>query len=733
MRPAVTVLAAAMLIGASSVFCTPGSGSAEDAGEIPLPHPEIGREDFGEAFYEPVQSTVNPNMASCGLPVDEGEVINLSEVLSCVRWGSPPDVLLENGFAVFGTKGGTDDPVEAFEIVEGWDQPVYVSAGIPLHLLHVFFDQLLQEVEVRFIYTDLERICLALYDHNLQRGNHLSAAYFAVAAGLLDPSFQPDSRIAAEVSEELELIRAHQGFSDSPVFGYREDYSQYVPRGHYTASDSLERYFRSMMWLGRMTFILNGGEPHGPAAEYLVSREVAKAQTAAAVVICSDLASMSDHGRSLLESWRRIYEVTAFFAGFSDDLTVTQYLLATTDVEGESASYDRLKSDQFYEDFRRTIAESYPPPRIYSGTGESVIMPDISGSFDPADFVKLLGKTAGMRLLGQRYAFDSEILGKLVFPSVGSTPAGRERFMPSGLDVAAALGSPTAEDVLRRRGAFDHAYYSDSLHSLQLMVADMSPRDWHSTLYNTWLHALYIYQGIHTQSDMAGYPDFMSTEAWRLHALSNILASWAMLRHDTILYIKQSYTPLAGAPPPPPQPSAGFVEPVPEVYAEIRAALKMASSGLSEYGMLDDRMEYQLRRADGTLERLQSIAERELAGEELTPDDAFFLENLAEELEDLSSLGSITTSGTETSLVADVHTDQNTGKVLEVASGNLDVAVVVYARPDGVVEAAVGPVLSYYEFVWPMEDRLTDESWRNLLSGGEVERPEWTAPYLLQM
>ena len=29
------------------------------------------------------------------------------------------------------------------------------------------------------------------------------------------------------------------------------DYSQFQPRGHYTKSAALKRYFRTMMWLGR--------------------------------------------------------------------------------------------------------------------------------------------------------------------------------------------------------------------------------------------------------------------------------------------------------------------------------------------------------------------------------------------------------------------------------------------------------------------------------------------------
>ena len=49
----------------------------------------------------------------------------------------------------------------------------------------------------------------------------------------------------------------------------------------------------------------------------------------------------------------------------------------------------------------------------------------------------------------------------------------------------------------------------------------------------------------------------------------------------------------------------------------------------------------------------------------------------------------------------------------------------MYRRPDGFAEAAVGPVLSYYEFTWPMSDRLTDEAWREMLVEGSMERPAW--------
>ncbi|MFH1791024.1 MAG: DUF3160 domain-containing protein [Candidatus Omnitrophota bacterium] len=46
---------------------------------------------------------------------------------------------------------------------------------------------------------------------------------------------------------------------------------------------------------------------------------------------------------------------------------------------------------------------------------------------------------------------------------------------------------------------------------------------------------------------------------------------------------------------------------------------------------------------------------------------------------------------------------------------------------DGRIIIGAGPVLSYYEFKHPMKDRLTDEKWQEMLSGGDApDKPDWT-------
>jgi hypothetical protein len=76
--------------------------------------------------------------------------------------------------------------------------------------------------------------------------------------------------------------------------------------------------------------------------------------------------------------------------------------------------------------------------------------------------------------------------------------------------------------------------------------------------------------------------------------------------------------------------------------------------------------------------------------------------------------------------VADVHTEYYSGTVLEEGVGKFNVLVVVYSDPDGTLHAAAGPVYSYFEFTQPINNRLTDESWRNMLATNPPKPPEWT-------
>src|SRR5439155_19612921 len=123
------------------------------------------------------------------------------------------------------------------------------------------------------------------------------------------------------------------------------------------------------------------------------------------------------------------------------------------------------------------------------------------------------------------------------------TPAGPIRGFPRGLDVMTVLGSDRARALRTELG--DDAYfgdgktvfsYEDALTNLRKEYAGLGDADWNRNLYWSWLYALKPLLWEYGK----GYPSFMATTAYRTKALNTALASWAQLRHDTILYAKPS-------------------------------------------------------------------------------------------------------------------------------------------------------------------------------------------------
>ena len=90
-------------------------------------------------------------------------------------------------------------------------------------------------------------------------------------------------------------------------------------------------------------------------------------------------------------------------------------------------------------------------------------------------------------------------------------------------------------------------------------------------MYDIWLSAL---AKLDASRKGARFPEVMRSRAWARKQLQTQLGSWAELRHDTILYVKQSYTDGEMCDYP-----AGYVEPYPEFYARVALFAEEGASG----------------------------------------------------------------------------------------------------------------------------------------------------------
>ncbi|MBI4616017.1 MAG: DUF3160 domain-containing protein, partial [Planctomycetes bacterium] len=480
---------------------------------------------FGK-FYEPAPHEVTPSLPATVFPIDAGKVAGWESVERLGLSQAAQKKLLEQGFVAtsgFFRGEAAEDVVKAYESLEHREGlSLLVTSDALLHLYHIQFDESLKGIEEREFYLDAVLLVRALgrraleiassHDATLAAAGELALGYLAVADRLLSvdeaalkkdierlsgwqvaeygsaeateaflaklpslpaPLAVAESDLARGVEKDLASARAHEGFEESALFDYREDFSQYKPRGHYERSEMLRAYFRGLMWLGRMTFLLKGGEPYGPAAPYLVPATTADRQTRAAALLAALLDEKLPDGRLAREVWERLYSVTAYYVGLADDLTPGEYrtaLSAISDSEDGKLAIELARELALPGDallaYRWELARC-APPAIYSGTGESMVTDRaaLAGEPSPQVLDKLLEKTMGFRFLGQRFVPDSYWMGRLVFPTVGAategpadrfTGSGGMRIFPRGLDVMALLGSARARAVLAEGG--DDAY-----------------------------------------------------------------------------------------------------------------------------------------------------------------------------------------------------------------------------------------------------------------------------------
>ncbi|HOC21440.1 MAG TPA: DUF3160 domain-containing protein [Anaerolineae bacterium] len=615
--------------------------------------------------------------------------------------------------------------------------PIFITSDSLLHVYHLMFDKTLRTAETEYFYPLLKTLNRALItevdaQYQQLRGGPWedaalrTVAFVAVAGKAADPGF-PVPAYAAELAEaELALIQAADGIWPSPLFPglqFGEDYTQYIPRGHYTLSEDLSAYFKSMMWYGRMTFRLQTQDP-----------AIGEAETRSALLLVRALRNTQVESRPALDVWADLYDPTAFLVGRSDDLTVLDYIPVIDAVYGKNPPLTTLADDAKLREFI-AAADALPSPRIL---GLVIAVTD-----DETQVTK------GLRFMGQRFVPDSYIFRQLIYRNVGTLSD--RRGLPKGLDILAAMGSERAYELLDAMDETHYANYVSQMEKMRAWTGSLTVEDWTETVYNAWLYTFYPL----LEKPAPQTPSFMQSTAWQDKQLHTSLGSWAELRHDTILYAKQIYAELGGdwmPTPPDPLPARGYVEPVPEFYARLAALAAMTRDGLASRSLLGAQDADSLSRIEELALALKQMAEKELAGIPLTAEEHERIRYYGGELEHLviaSADQPENASGAmpymeeepQVAVIADVATDpdpQGIGipqpVVLEVAVGRVnDLHVVVpLIEDDGSIrlEVAKGGIFSYYEFPWPAEDRLTDEKWRALLDDNAApEQPEWISSF----
>jgi hypothetical protein len=622
--------------------------------------------------------------------------------------------------------------------VEGWltvyksDLPLYVSADALLHVVHRSYDRMLQDLELSVLIPNLHLLLTSMRHHlagpegasTLSRQARQDADVFlALALGLLEGRHAPPiaGADAAAIASITDKAAAAQGAASETLFGSTRwvDFSQFKPRGHYALDlapsappdpgvPSLRRYFQAMTWLGRIDARIAG--PDHNRVFQLHRRDLDLACALRALMQPPEMAA-----------WKQLETTMDAFVGDRDAMAPADIDRLLAELGARScADLDHIPDSKL---LAAILHGSYGKQRI---TGDILFSDDHGG---PTPMPRSFSFT------GQRYVIDSDVLSAVVHDRVP------RRMMPSPLDVAfAVLQNDEAKSLLR--SDLETYGYLPTLERERAHVDAGGDASWDASLYTLWLGAIRSLSA----SPGAGLDATMQTEAWRRRLLGTELASWAELRHDTILYVKQSYTFGFGCSFP-----DAYVDPYPAFFDKLstyaaKGQALVAALDLGKAADLRSQMSAFFDQLAVVSRTLGHVAQEEMRGERPSSEElAFFNQAVAE---DPPQTGGCTAPvrrvggwyvrlfyGGDDPLafkptIADVHTQPTdaagnmVGRVLHVGTGWPRTMVVDVDLGRGRTPF-VGVVSAYSEVVTDNFQRYTDDEWKQAIAADNHEDVGW--------
>jgi len=515
--------------------------------------------------------------------------------------------------------------------------------------------------------------------------------------------------LTAEIQMDLKSIYDTSGQA-SQLFGQysdelKTDFTQYTPRSHYTENSTLRAYFRTMMYLGR--------------SSYFLKKDVGILDTS---LLVKQMGIKSSSGIVPSDPWNKIMKITGFYAGVSDDLTYTEWKGFVDQVIADSSLTDeKLASSESLQKLATNL-NKIRLPKILS----DIV---VYGNIDSLTKADLLRDSLSFRIFGQRFSFDGWILNDLTAglekttTKLPSTPTAL--FVPATLGDEAALAF--AKDFLKNDRKFTADKISGWEGKLKEKRADLNKvtkEEWRGSLGSAWL---YVLQSL-THSYDQNYPLYMQSMPFAAKQIQTFLGSYTELKHDTLLYAKQSYAELGGGPDENPIPPVvkGFVEPNMDFWNRFNELISQTGNVFSENKLFSDSVVMaRLKDFSNISGFYTEIARKELASQVISEEEYEKLRTtklgfMAQPLDGLSDPGE---DVGKTALIADVHTDAVDQKILYEATDRPYLMLTVVDNESS-PRVTAGFVYNHYEFKTDLGKRLSDQDWRKWVYNNRTSIPE---------
>lgn len=506
-------------------------------------------------------------------------------------------------------------------------------------------------------------------------------------------------------------------------------YDLFHPKAPYQHREDSRAYFRAKTWLSQLGWDLSSDEGLADALNFVLALSHDQPIDQANLPQWWETAVNPDWKAppEARQAWATVMEFDAFFYGQAKTVGLHQWLPFLMKEAGVAQFTIETAADDMV---LKRLAAASPPltPFLGSQPAPSAQRKTVLSIFPPRAPLaqrlqaELVGRAA---LKGEAPLYSGLYLSALL----GQQYARQLVAGQIHLDWDALQPSPDrskqAQEIIRKQADSLTA----ALDALATKVAQEPDQYWSSSLEAAWLRLL----STQTHEYSLNFPRYMQSEAFQAKQLETILGSLTERLGQIDLGPAPAHSSLEekvseGVELPPSSVVKGFVEPNLDFWREMIRITKYTAGFFQKYELFPEDIQNNgsLNRFLKRLERCAIISEKELIGQTLTEDDyefirLFSLDFMASPVDNFYGQP----SAAQTAAIGTALKQGPEASVSVFAATGEPQLMLVLVGNDQTPRLTVGLAFNHYELVAPPGFSLSQEVWRNLVSGrgGEGQKP----------
>ena len=541
----------------------------------------------------------------------------------------------------------------------------YITPDLAVISFNLLKNDLLKRQELAFYNPTLQTFLTKLQQQQKNKNNSAKLTPVQIANGdfldILARLIDLNSKIplSARAQQEYQLINKAKDISNSPLWGYKIDYSQMKVRGHYSDNPALSAYFKTIKYANTVLFPFVASK----------ATQITQKQQQQFISQAANLSQLITNNKTLSELYQKLNQRLTWSVGRAEDFTPISLNTALKKCPKQQA------------------------PCLIGYAQKNQLVPKIISQPIELSGLKPKQKATdvliGFRLLPSRYSVDAELQQNMVYqkPNMLGYLGKKPPFSMSVINGEAVKGYPLLDELMVLAG---------SERAKEIMIPDTEYKDYQKYQQQNQI----LFKSTLKKKDSSAAEWTFTQEVLMANKKSDSMLTLMQVhqtwrRYQQQLYAKQSYTPSYKSIQPLDIRKNAAIQPAPVLYKALAKLIKVYQK--------QQPNEQKWRWLLTEVNKLAVISKKSENKKLISKEEIYYLNTLDRTLKAIIGVK-------DQPIVVDVHTNAADKQVLEEATGYIALVNKEKLR---------GGTITQYEFKQPLTERLTDKAWRKKLIGAQ--------------